>query len=98
LVAASLQGLTEEESKALLANPKQYLSTLPPQQASIIRDILMPGYRRAFQVIFLVGAGLAVLAFFVAFFLMPHIQLSRPDDEKLKEEARQDAKKQEPGS
>ena len=58
------------------------------EEADKVRLILIPAYRKAFQVIFLTGAGLCVLAFFVAFFMMPQLELSRPDDAKLKEEGK----------
>lgn len=81
-------GLEDDESRKLLANPQQVLSSLPQVEAQRLRAAILPGYRRAFRIIFLVMAGLAAVAFFVAFFLMPQVELSRPDDAKLKEEAR----------
>ncbi|EXF74805.1 multidrug resistance protein fnx1 [Colletotrichum fioriniae PJ7] len=81
-------GLGDDESRKLLANPQQVLSSLPQVEAQRLRAAILPGYRRAFRIIFLVMAGLAAVAFFVAFFLMPQVELSRPDDAKLKEEAR----------
>lgn len=62
---------------------------LSDEEARRISAVLAPAYRRSFEIIFQVGAGLAAAGFVVAFFLMPHIELSRPDDEKLKEEGRQ---------
>ncbi len=38
--------------------------------------------------IFIVGASLAAFAFVLAFVLMPQVELSRPDDAKLKEEGK----------
>lgn len=74
-------------AKTLLGNPQEYLSEVSAEEADRIRAILFPAYRRGFRIIFLVGAALATLAFVLAFFLMPQIELSRPDDQKLKEEA-----------
>lgn len=56
-----------------------------------MRNILNPAYRRGFRVIFLVGASLAAAAFVVAFFLMPQVELARPDDKMLQEEGRRAA-------
>ncbi|KAL2882156.1 hypothetical protein SGCOL_002421 [Colletotrichum sp. CLE4] len=81
--------LGDDESRKLLANPQQVLSSLPQAEAQSLRAAILPGYRKAFRVIFLVMAGLAAVAFFVAFFLMPQVELSRPDDAKLKEDARE---------
>ncbi|CAG9976010.1 unnamed protein product [Clonostachys byssicola] len=81
--------LETEPRNDLLRNPQQYLSTLSDVDAEHIGAALSPAYRRSFKIIFQLGAGLAAFAFFVAVFLMPHIDLSRPDDAKLKEEGRQ---------
>ncbi|KAI1805390.1 MFS general substrate transporter [Daldinia bambusicola] len=77
-----------DDLKDLLNSPQSYLSSLSFDEASRIRSVLVPAYRRGFRVIFLVGASLAALAFVIAWFMMPQVELSRPDDEKLKEEAR----------
>lgn len=53
-----------------------------------IRDIIIPAYRKGFRIIFIVGAALCAFAFFVAFFMMPQIELKRADDDKLKEEGK----------
>lgn len=55
-----------------------------------MRSVLVPAYRQGFRVIFLVGASLAAFAFVIAWFMMPQVELSRPDDEKLKEEGRKE--------
>uniref|UniRef100_A0A8H7TI47 Major facilitator superfamily (MFS) profile domain-containing protein n=1 Tax=Bionectria ochroleuca TaxID=29856 RepID=A0A8H7TI47_BIOOC len=81
--------LEAEPRNDLLRNPQQYLSTLSDVDAEHIGAALAPAYRRSFKIIFQLGAGLAAFAFFVAVFLMPHIDLARPDDAKLKEEGRQ---------
>lgn len=57
-------------------------------EAQRIRQVLIPAYRHGFRIIFLVGASLAVIAFFIALFMMPQVELSRPDDAKLQEEAK----------
>ncbi|KAI0470887.1 MFS general substrate transporter [Xylariaceae sp. FL0804] len=93
IVADSLASLslTAEQRASLLSNPQSYLSSLPADRAADIRATLVPAYRRAFRVIFILGAALAAFAFVVAFFLMPQLELSRPDDEKLKREGRGEA-------
>lgn len=53
-----------------------------------MRDILIPAYRKGFRIIFIIGASLASLAVFLAFWLMPQLGLSRQDDEALKEEGK----------
>lgn len=80
--------LSDEAAKSLLTSPQSYLSSLPTDEAEHVRSVLIPAYRYAFRVIFLLGASLAAFAFVLAFFLMPQVELSRPDDAKLKEEGR----------
>ncbi|KAI3316730.1 major facilitator superfamily domain-containing protein [Xylariaceae sp. AK1471] len=90
IVANSISALSisDEAAKSLLTSPQTYLGSLRPDEAEHIRMILIPAYRHAFRVIFLLGASLAALAFVIAFVLMPQVELSRPDDEKLKAEGR----------
>ncbi|EQL02501.1 hypothetical protein G6O67_006878 [Ophiocordyceps sinensis] len=80
--------LDQAASKTLLSNPQKFLTTVSPAEAGRIRSVLVPAYRQGFRVIFLVGASLAALAFVLALVLMPQVELSRPDDAKLKEEGR----------
>ncbi|ETS87138.1 hypothetical protein PFICI_00966 [Pestalotiopsis fici W106-1] len=96
VVKASLSTL-ELDSEAydtLIDNPQEYLETLSDDQATRIRAALIPAYTKSFKIIFYVGAALAALGFVVAFFLMPQLELHRPDDERLKEEARKDELKE----
>ncbi|KAI5854973.1 major facilitator superfamily domain-containing protein [Tricharina praecox] len=51
------------------------------------RIAVLAAYQRGFRVIFLVGASLAALAFFVALATIKQINLDRDDDEALKKEA-----------
>ncbi|KAJ3579011.1 hypothetical protein NPX13_g1554 [Xylaria arbuscula] len=86
--ALSTLSLSDEAAKSLLSAPQTYLSTLPADEAEHVRSVLIPAYRHAFRVIFILGASLAAFAFVLAFGLMPQVELSRPDDEKLKQEGR----------
>lgn len=86
--ALSTLSLSDEAAKSLLNAPQTYLSSLPADEAEHVRSVLIPAYRHAFRVIFILGASLASFAFVLAFGLMPQVELSRPDDEKLKEEGR----------
>ncbi|KAF5523079.1 Efflux pump dotC [Colletotrichum aenigma] len=90
ILSASIAGLglADDEARRLLANPQHALSEMSQADADQARAVLLPGYRKAFRIIFLVMAGLASVAFFVAFFLMPQVELSRPDDKDLKDAAR----------
>jgi hypothetical protein len=91
VLAGSLSSLDIDSgtSDTLLRSPQSYLGTVSEDEADRIRNILAPAYRKGFRIIFLVGAGLCAFAFAVAFFMMPQVELSRPDDAKLKEEGRQ---------
>ncbi|KAM4054579.1 major facilitator superfamily protein [Hirsutella rhossiliensis] len=90
ILASDLSSLALDQAstKTLLGDPQRFLTTVSPEEAERIRSILIPAYRQGFRVIFLVGASLAVLAFFLALLLMPQVELTRPDDAKLKEEGR----------
>ncbi|KFG86118.1 putative tetracycline efflux protein (otrb) [Metarhizium anisopliae] len=85
--AFSSLNLDAKAAKVLLSNPQEYLREVSPEEADRVRAILFPAYKRGFRIIFIVGASLAAFAFVLAFFLMPQVELSRPDDQKLKEEA-----------
>ncbi|KIE02910.1 Major facilitator superfamily domain, general substrate transporter, partial [Metarhizium majus ARSEF 297] len=85
--AFSSLNLDAKAAKVLLSNPQEYLREVSPEEADRVRAILFPAYKRGFRIIFIIGASLAAFAFVLAFFLMPQVELSRPDDQKLKEEA-----------
>ena len=90
MLAGSLQTLDIDDSsrETLLRSPQSYLGTVSGDEADKIRNVLIPAYRKGFRVIFLVGAALCALACVSAFFMLPQVELSRPDDEKLREEGR----------
>lgn len=90
ILASSLSSLDldSQDSKTLLGNPEALLNTVSSEEADRIRAILVPAYRKGFRVIFLIGASLSALAFVLSFVLMPQVDLSRPDDSRLKEEGR----------
>ncbi|KAF4451834.1 hypothetical protein F53441_5153 [Fusarium austroafricanum] len=90
VLAGSLSSLNldSHNSKTLLANPQTFLDTVSASEAERIRSVLIPAYRQGFRIIFLIGAGVASLAFVLAFILMPQVDLTRPDDSRLKEEGR----------
>ncbi|KAL6238516.1 hypothetical protein BDW75DRAFT_247243 [Aspergillus navahoensis] len=80
--------LSPSEQKSFLASPTAYLSTLSESQATRIRSLLIPAYKRGFRIIFIIGAALAAVAFGIACALMKQVGLEKGDDEKLKEEGR----------
>ncbi|KAL3429004.1 major facilitator superfamily domain-containing protein [Aspergillus tetrazonus] len=90
LILSSLSSvhLSPSEQKSFLASPTAYISTLPETEATHIRSLLIPAYKRGFRIIFIIGAALAALAFGIAFALMRQVGLEKGDDEKLKEEGR----------
>lgn len=81
---------------SIINDPLSFLSKKDgtDQNSAAIRDALIDGYKRGFQAMFWVMAGLAGLAFLMAFFLMPQLTLDRADDKKLKEEAKAELKKE----
>lgn len=70
-------------------------STSNDENALLLRQTLLDGYKVGFRIIFLVMAGLAGLAFVMAWFLMPEISLDRKDDAELKKEGKEAMKKRE---
>ncbi|KAJ5397758.1 hypothetical protein N7509_005871 [Penicillium cosmopolitanum] len=76
------------ESRSLLSSPQNYLSKQSPEDAEHIRSVLIPAYQKGFRIVFIIGASLSALAFFLAWWLMPQVGLKRSDDEQLKEEAK----------
>ncbi|KAL3475256.1 major facilitator superfamily domain-containing protein [Aspergillus californicus] len=87
--SSSSTSLTPSEIHTLLQNPQNYLSTLPESTAADLRARLIPAYKRGFMIIFVIGAGMAAVAFGVAGVLMPQVGLGREDDERLKREGRE---------
>ncbi|PGH06737.1 hypothetical protein GX51_02178 [Blastomyces parvus] len=92
LSSVSHLNLSRSQTSELLKSPSTFLSTLPETEAVRVRSVLVPAYQKAFRIIFLIGAGLAALAFFLALFLMPQVTLERPDDDALKEEGKRSTK------
>ncbi|KAF9888877.1 hypothetical protein FE257_008247 [Aspergillus nanangensis] len=90
----STLGLSAAEQRSFLSSPQNYLSELPDAEAEQARALLIPAYKKGFRIIFLIGAGLAAVAFVLAFVLMPQVGLKRSDDEKLKEEGRKRVNKE----
>ncbi|KAK3290228.1 major facilitator superfamily domain-containing protein [Chaetomium fimeti] len=90
VLVASLRSLDidHDARKTLLGNPQTYLDTVSEVEADRIRRVLIPAYRKGFRIIFITGAALCALAFVISFFMLPQVELSRPDDEKLREEGR----------
>ncbi|KAJ6104387.1 hypothetical protein N7523_010707 [Penicillium sp. IBT 18751x] len=78
--------LSASESRSLLSSPQTFLSQQSVENANHIRSVLIPAYKKGFRIIFIIGASLAALAFFLAFGLMPQLGLKRTDDEALKKE------------
>ena len=88
IVASSISilDLSDSESRSLLSSPRTFLSKQSAENASHIQSVLIPAYQKGFRIIFIIGASLAALAFFMAYGLMPQLGLKRADDEALKKE------------
>ncbi|OJD25871.1 hypothetical protein ACJ73_02758 [Blastomyces percursus] len=92
LSSVSPLNLNKSQTRQLLKSPGTLLSSLPESEAVRVRSVLVPAYQKGFRITFLVGAGLAALAFFLALFLMPQVTLERSDDDALKEEGKKSIK------
>ena len=84
--------LDQADIKYMLDNPSIIMSgggglsgVQDPEQ---VRKLFIDGYRKGFRYIFYVGSGLCALSFVAAWFLLPQVELTRSDEEKLKEEGR----------
>ncbi|KAJ4992365.1 MFS drug transporter [Stagonosporopsis vannaccii] len=87
-------GLSRPEIQLLLDSPDRFKETAGDQRTEMLRLALSSAYQKGFRIVFIVGAVLNALAFVAAWFLMPQVELTRADDEKLKEEGRRwDAEK-----
>jgi predicted MFS family arabinose efflux permease len=86
--------LDQADLKYLLDNPGIVLTgTWDPELEGVrdlnqLRETFIHGYRRGFKTMFYVGTGLSASAFVAAWFLLPQIELTRPDEERLKAEGK----------
>lgn len=93
--------LSAEEIRDVINSPLTILNINSDQDpdnsenALLLRQTLLEGYRTGFRIIFLVMAGLAGLAFIMAWLLMPELGLDRKDDADLKKEGKEAMKKRE---
>lgn len=78
--------LSSADLRLLLDSPDRFMQREGAQQAELIRAAMTGAYKSGFRIVFIVGAALNAFAFLAAWFLMPQVELARPDDEKLKEE------------
>lgn len=85
--------LEQAEVKFLLDNPSRVMDGVldvgGDRDSAQMRQLFVDGYRRGFRVVFIVGAGLSALAFVAAYFLLPQVELSRPDEERLTGEGKE---------
>jgi hypothetical protein len=87
-------GASQRDIHLVLDNPNKFirlsLSGNPPylDSGKNLRPLLIQSYIKGFRIVFTLGTVLAVIAFVVTFFLIPQIDIVRPDDEQLKQEGR----------
>jgi hypothetical protein len=58
-----------------------------PESGFDLHSVFVNAYQRGFMLILYIGASLSTLTFLFAFALMPHLELSSRDEEKLKTES-----------
>lgn len=87
-VRASLvpYGLSMPDIQLLLESPGIFRQSIGQDRTEILRVALASAYKKGYRVVFIVGATQNALAFLVAWFLMPQVELIRHDDKQLKEE------------
>jgi hypothetical protein len=103
-------GASQRDIHLVLDNPNKFirlsLSGNPPylDSGKNLRPLLIQSYIKGFRIVFMLATVLAVLAFVVAFFFIPQIDIVRPDDAQLKaegraydEELRRKSKRRKPG-
>lgn len=81
-------GLSMSETQLLLDSPDTFRDSFGEQRTEAVLPALASAYRRSFRVVFIVGAALNALAFIIAWYAMPQVELSRKDDAQLKEEGK----------
>jgi hypothetical protein len=81
-------GLSNLERRLLLDSPGRFREMHGDEKTDLLRSALSAAYQKGFKIVFTVGAALNVLAFVVACMLMRQVELTRADDDKLKEEGR----------
>ncbi|KAK3936025.1 multidrug resistance protein fnx1 [Diplogelasinospora grovesii] len=81
-------GLSETIIRQILDEPESVSELALPEGTGELVAAVTAGYQTGFRIVFYVGAGLSTLGFVISWFLMPQIDLDRPDDAKLKEEGR----------
>lgn len=79
--------LSQDQIKELIENPTSasLLSQINPSALESFQE----AYRRGFRRTFILMAGLAAFAFFVALVMMPQVCIDRIDDEIQKKEAKE---------
>jgi hypothetical protein len=90
-IALSHSGIKGRELAHLVDQPDMMVQAVHIREGASpehVRQHINEAYRDAFRVIFLAGAGLATVAFILAFFLMPQVELNRADDNRLKAEGK----------
>lgn len=86
--ALTPHGLSEAAIQLLVNSPDLFRDEYGAARTKDVRVTLASAYKRGFRIVFIVSASLNVCAFIFAWFLMPQVELNRPDDQKLKEEAK----------
>lgn len=81
-------GLSRSQIQLLLNSPARFEAANTGPDMEVLRLAVSSAYQKGFRIVFIVGAVLNAVAFVAVWFLMPQVELSRPDDEKLKEEGR----------
>jgi hypothetical protein len=97
-----MTAVEQSDIQWLLNNPSHVLAG-PVQLQSTgvsldLREVFVSSYKKGFRAVFIVGASLAALAFVFALLLLPHVELNRSDDEKLKAEGKRFAKESKKGT
>lgn len=80
----SANGVAEAVINNVINNPETARNDLDDQTRALVVSV----YREGFRAVFLACTAWAGIAFFVALFMMPQINLDRADDQKLKDEGR----------
>jgi hypothetical protein len=80
--------LSRSQVQLLLDSPDRFEEANGGHEMDLLVPALSTAYQKGFRIVFIVGAVLNAIAFIAAWFLMPQVELARPDDDKLKEEGR----------
>ncbi|KAF2010003.1 putative MFS drug transporter [Aaosphaeria arxii CBS 175.79] len=87
LISSSLQSrVTGQNAAQVIDDPEAYLSMIPEGARQAAQEMVLSAYSQGFRHVFYLNAALSALAALLAWTMISHINLDRPDDAALNEQ------------